>query len=160
MRKKLEATGITNLRQKDTTTITQPCASTYSMYGANNLTKKKMSKNMTQEQHYYANPNEYTTEILDVLFYRADKDGNPLKDKNGKTICFVSKREIEEMEGFDDIVSAGRKLCDWDLLQCERQPHWAVEGSDVNQSKVMELPHVQEVLRLQEEEFEEEQKTS
>ena len=119
---------------------------------------KQETKNMTQEQHYYANPNEYTTEILDVLFYRADKDGNPLKDKNGKTICFVSKREIEEMEGFDDIVSAGRELCDWDLLQCERQPDWVVEGSDVNQSKVMELPHVQEVLRLQEEEFEEEQK--
>ena len=121
---------------------------------------KQETKNMTQEQHYYANPNEYTTEILDVLFYRADKDGNPLKDENGKTICFVYKREIEEMEGFDDIVSAGRELCDWDLLQCERQPRWAVEGSDVNQSKVMELPHVQETLRLQEEEFEEEQKNS
>ena len=120
-----------------------------------------MSKNMTQEQHYYANPNEYTTEILDVLFYRADKDGNPLKDKNGKTICFVYKSEIEEIEGFDDFRrDVVEEVDDWDLLQCERQPDWVVEGSDVNQSKVMELPHVQEVLRLQEEEFEEEQKTS
>ena len=118
---------------------------------------KQETKNMTQEQHYYANPNEYTTEILDVFFYRADKDGNTLKDKNGKTICFVYKGEIEEMEGFDDFRrDVVEEVDDWDLLQCERQPDWEVEGSDVNQSKVMELPHVQEVLRLQEEEFEEE----
>ncbi len=121
---------------------------------------KQETKNMTQEQHYYANPTEYTTEILDVFFYRADKDGNTLKDENGKTICFVYKGEIEEIEGFDDVVNAGRELCDWDLLQCERQPRWEVEPSDVNQSKVQELPHVQETLRREEALFEEEQKNS
>ena len=85
MRKKLEATGITNLRQKDTTTITQPYASRHSMYGANNLTKKKMKYNIGDEV-FWNDPDEgicsgygKVTEVNGEIYSIKKDDGGELE---------------------------------------------------------------------------------
>ena len=73
----------------------------------------------------------YTNEIFDIFFYKADEDGNPLTDEKGKTIVFVSTREVEEM---DIIVPTPH---DEDLLECESMD-FVVVPSDENQRKMVE----------------------
>mgnify|MGYP004358396953 FL=1 len=74
----------------------------------------------------------YTNEIFDIFFYKADEDGNPLKNEKGKTIVFVSTREVEEL---DIIVPTPH---DEDLLECEWMD-FVVVPSDENQRKMVEI---------------------
>ena len=74
----------------------------------------------------------YTNEIFDIFFYKVDEDGNPLKNEKGKTIVFVSTREVEEL---DIIVPTPH---DEDLLECERMD-FVVAPSDENQRKMVEI---------------------
>ena len=74
----------------------------------------------------------YTNEIFDIFFYKADEDGNSLKNEKGKTIVFVSTREVEEL---DIIVPTPH---DEDLLECEWMD-FVVVPSDENQRKMVEI---------------------
>ena len=74
----------------------------------------------------------YTNEIFDIFFYKVDEDGNPLKNEKGKTIVFVSTREVEEL---DIIVPTPH---DEDLLECEWMD-FVVVPSDENQRKMVEI---------------------
>ena len=75
----------------------------------------------------------YTNEILDIFFYKADEDGNPLKNEKGKTIVFCGRREVEEMGGVVHYTPH-----DEDLLECEWMDY-VVAPSDENQRKMVEI---------------------
>ena len=75
----------------------------------------------------------YTNEIFDIFFYKADEDGNTLKDEKGKTIVFVSRREVEEMDVIIPIDTH-----DEDLLECEWMDY-SIAVCDDNARKASKL---------------------
>ena len=80
----------------------------------------------------------YTNEIFDIFFYKVDEDGNPLTDEKGKTIVFVSTREVEEM----DIIIPDVSMClpphDEDLLELDYL-NYSVAVCDDNAEKASKL---------------------